>query len=132
MLPLQAKQQKAMKIIPIELKGSDERGYTAEYEHSRKGQQLIVFRKAGSISGRHYHKGMSATKDPELFLLLNGTCIINWRHIDDAELQTATVTGPTRLEIPSMIWHEVVAKTDCTFIEMNSIEEHATDTFFLD
>lgn len=49
MLRLQAKHQKAMKIIPIELKGSDERGYTAEYEHSRKGQQLIVFRKAGSI-----------------------------------------------------------------------------------
>lgn len=121
-----------MKIIPIPLKGLDERGYTAEYEHSRHGQQLIVFRKAGTVSGKHYHKGISATKNPEIFLLLNGCCTVNWKHIDDATTQTANITGPTRLEIPPMIWHEVIANTDCTFIEMNSIDEHAADTFFLD
>lgn len=121
-----------MKIIPIPLKGSDERGYTAEYEHSRAGQQLIVFRKAGTVSGRHYHKGISATKNPELFLLLNGNCTVNWKHIDSNEINTAKITGPTRLEIPPMVWHEVIADTDCTFVEMNSIEEHAADTFFLD
>lgn len=120
-----------MKITPIELKGNDERGYTAEFDNGRPGTQLLLFRKAGSISGRHYHKGLSATKNPEIFIVLYGTCAINWYKIDDPQVQSATVTGPARLEIPPYTWHEVIAETDCTFIEMNSIAEHVADTFYI-
>jgi dTDP-4-dehydrorhamnose 3,5-epimerase-like enzyme len=119
-----------MRIIPIDISGQDDRGFTAEYHHDRSGQQLIIFRKAGTISGRHYHKGLSPTKDPEIFILLTGTCTINWKHINDKELQTVQVSGPVKLEFPTYTWHELVMDTDCACLELNSIEEHKADTFY--
>ena len=119
---------KATQIIPA---GNDERGFSAEFQQERTGTQLIIFRKAGTISGRHYHKGLSATKDPEILLLLSGTCTFNWKHINDTEVLTAEYTGPVKFEIPPYIWHELIPVTDCTFIEQNSIAEHAADTFRL-
>ncbi len=121
-----------MKLTAIPLKGNDERGYTAEYEHERAGLQLLLFRKTGSISGRHYHKGISATKNPEIFIVVNGTCTLNWRHINDATIETMIITGPARVDIPPFIWHEVLADTDCCFLELNSVAEHVADTFYLD
>lgn len=120
-----------MTITPLAATGPDDRGYTCEYLHERMSSQLIIFRKAGTVSGRHYHKGLSATKDPEIFILLQGQCTVNWRHIENTDTQTATITGPTRLDIPPFVWHEVVATTDCTFLELNSIAEHVADTFYL-
>lgn len=121
-----------MIIESLTLSGNDERGFTAEYEHTHAGKELILFRKAGTVSGRHYHKGISKAKDPEILILLNGTCRLNWKHIDEAELQTQLIEGPAKLTIPKLIWHEVVAETDCVFVECNSIEEHVADTFRLD
>ncbi len=121
-----------MTITPIDIKGQDERGYTAEYDHARSGKQLVVHRKAGTVSGRHYHKGLSSTKDPELFILLNGTCTLNWRHIDEEQMHTQLLIAPVQLAIAPYEWHEVITETDCTFLELNSIEEHAADTFYLD
>ncbi|MCB0699597.1 MAG: hypothetical protein H6551_11610 [Chitinophagales bacterium] len=121
-----------IKATPIPPLSEDTRGYTAEFENTRTGKHLIVFRKAGSVSGRHYHKGGSATKNPEILLLLNGTCTFNSKHIDDTEITTAEYTGPVRFEIPPYIWHELIPVTDCTFLEQNSVEEHASDTYRLD
>lgn len=120
-----------IKVTPIVPAGKDERGYTAEFVQERTGTHLIVFRKSGSVSGRHYHKGLSATKDPEILILLNGTCTFNWKHIDDTVMQTAQYKGPVRFEIPAFIWHELIPDTDCIFMELNSIAEHAADTFRL-
>lgn len=118
-----------MKISKIDLSGNDERGYTAEYEHGCSGKQLIIFRKAGTVSGRHYHKGLSKTKDPEIFVLLHGKCTVNWRLTEENEMQTAELEGPVQIEIPVNTWHELVMHTDCVCLEMNSIEEHRNDTF---
>lgn len=120
-----------MKIMKIEISGHDDRGYTAEYYHERIGQSLIVFRKAGTVSGRHYHKGLSLTKNPEIFYLLHGECTLNWRSINEAEVQTTTLTGPVKLEIKPYTWHELIMLTDCTCLELNSIDEHKKDTFYL-
>ncbi len=46
-------------ISPLDPVGTDLRGYTYEYFHERYGHHLIAFRKAGSVSGRHYHKGIA-------------------------------------------------------------------------
>ena len=119
-----------MKIEQIGLAGSDERGYTAEYLHNRAGTQLILFRKAGSVSGRHYHKGLSVTKAPEILILLHGKMRFNWRPVDAAELETAMVEGPAKVEMLAMVWHELVAETDCVLVEMNSIAEHVADTLY--
>lgn len=120
-----------MKATPITPAGEDERGYTAEFAQERTGTHLIVFRKAGTVSGRHYHKGLSQTKDPEILILLSGTCTFSWKNINDNELITEKYTGPVKFEIPKLTWHEIVTDTDCTFMEQNSIAEHAADTFRL-
>lgn len=120
-----------IKVTPIIPAGADERGYTAEFQQERTGTHLIVFRKAGTVSGRHYHKGLSTTKNPEILILLNGTCTFSWKHIEDAAVQTAQYTGPVHFEIPPYVWHELIPDTDCTFMEQNSIAEHAADTFRL-
>ena len=74
---------------------------------------------------------IEASKNPEILILLNGTCTFNWKHIDDTEIKTEQYTGPVHFEIPPYIWHELIPDTDCTFIELNSIAEHAADTFRL-
>lgn len=116
-------------ITFLEKIGKDDRGYTYEYFHERYGRHLIAFRKAGSISGRHYHKGISLTKDPEILILCSGRITVNWRSDNGKEQQSRIVEGPAKIEIPVYTWHEIIAETDATFLEMNSLSEHSADTF---
>lgn len=117
-------------ITVLDKIGSDDRGYTYEYFHERYGRHLICFRKKGSISGRHFHKGQSLTKDPEIIILCSGTMVLNWRENGSSQIVTRIVEGPAKIEIPTYIWHEIVAESDCTFIELNSLSEHQADTFY--
>ena len=107
----------------------DDRGYGCEYEQQRPGKHMLVFTKAGAIRGRHYHKGISPTKNPEIIILISGTTTLRWRHKDGRELESAMVSAPARIEIPPFIWHEFQAQDDCAMIELNSLAEHAADTF---
>lgn len=119
-----------MKISPLPVLSPDERGYTCEYYHGRLGLQLIIFRKAGTVSGRHYHKGISLSKNPEIFILLSGKMTLNWRDVNSTDMQSAHVIGPTKIEIPPYTWHELLMETDCTALELGSITEHKNDTFY--
>ncbi len=110
--------------------GADERGYTYEYFHDRYGRHLLCFRRAGSISGRHYHKGISLSKDPEVLILASGSLILRWKKIHEAKINTTVIDQPCRIEIAYYIWHEIEAVTDCTFIELNALSEHRADTFY--
>lgn len=120
-----------IEVTTITPAGEDDRGFTAEFEQKRTGTHLIVYRRAGTISGRHYHKGISDTKNPEILTLLSGSCTLKWKHIDSDELQSEQYSAPVQLTIPPLVWHEITADTDCTFVEQNSIEEHVADTFRL-
>ncbi len=116
-------------ITQLDKVGSDARGYTYEYFHDRLGRHLVCFRKAGSVSGRHYHKGISLTKNPEILILAQGNLTLNWRPVNETELHSVWVEAPAKIEIPPYIWHELIAVTDCAFIEMCSLSEHQADTF---
>jgi dTDP-4-dehydrorhamnose 3,5-epimerase-like enzyme len=119
-----------MKIIPLEPFSRDDRGYVGEYYHDRIGQHLIVFCNAGAVRGRHYHKGISITKNPEILIVLSGKVIVNWRGLNETTVNSQFVPGPARIEIPAYTWHEFVAETECTFLELNSLSEHKADTFY--
>lgn len=116
-------------VTPLDKISNDERGYTYEYFHERYDRHLLCFRKAGTISGRHYHKGLSLTKNPEILVLVHGNVNLNWKHINSGALQTTWIEAPARIEIPPYIWHELVALSDCSFIELNALSEHQADTF---
>lgn len=117
---------------------ADGLGTTAEVciPHEARPSPLLWitgFRAAGSTSGRHYHKGISPAKSPEVFILLQGRG--RWRIADiqsnttNPTLQEFPIEAPCTVVIHPRIWHELIADTDLTFIELNSMADHAPDTF---
>ncbi len=119
-----------IQVTTLDKIGTDERGYTYEYFHERYGRHLVCFRKAGSISGRHYHKGLSLSKNPEIIILASGAFTLNWREVNGSRIESILIDEPSRIEIPPYIWHELKAVSDCTFIELNAVSEHQADTFY--
>lgn len=121
-----------VEIIPIEKIGEDERGSTHAFETDRSGQFMIAYRKAGSVSGGHYHKGLSSKKNPEKIIIMQGTATINWFHVGSTEKGTLLVKAPSMLIIKPWAWHEVIAETDMVILELNARTDGPGDTFRLD
>lgn len=117
-----------IKVQDLRFIGESDRGSTYEFDCDRQGPFTIGFRKAGSVNGRHYHEGVSPQKDPEVFILLHGTMDVYARNLLNGEEMRSAYHAPVQLEIYPNIWHEIVAVTDITFVELNSIAEHSKDT----
>lgn len=112
----------------LPLIGSDERGSTYRIPTDRHGEFILAYRRPGSSSGRHYHTGKVAYKDPEVLILISGEAIFRWRYLDQGQVQTLSVAAPARVEIDKGVWHELVAVTDCCFWEMNSLADVQGDS----
>ncbi len=118
-----------VQIIPIEQIGEDERGTTHFFETDRTGQFIVAYRKAGSASGRHYHKGRSKNKDPEKIIIMNGEATVNWFDIRGNAQGTYKVSSPAMVVIQPWVWHEVIAETDIVVFELNALEDGKDDTY---
>lgn len=80
-----------VKVIPVQQIGTDERGTTHVFETDRTGQFIVSYRKAGSSSGRHYHKGVSPRKNPEQIIIMQGEATVNWFNVRGDEKGTLKV-----------------------------------------
>ena len=120
-----------IEIIKIDVKAVDERGALYYFSTDRSGEFLLVYRNKGSISGQHYHKGISANKNPEDMLLVQGSFLLQWKEIEGTENGEVEVVAPARILIPAGIWHQVTAQTDIVFIELNSLADGSEDTYRL-
>jgi len=120
-----------IEITKIDLKAVDERGALHYFSTDRSGEFLLVYRNKGSISGQHYHKGISANKNPEDMLLVQGSLLLQWKEIEGTEIGEVEVVAPARVLIPAGIWHQVTAQTDIVFIELNSLADGSEDTYRL-
>jgi dTDP-4-dehydrorhamnose 3,5-epimerase-like enzyme len=118
-------------VSKIDVKAIDERGALHYFSTDRSGEFLLVYRKAGTISGQHFHKGNSAGKNPEEMLLVQGSLTMNWRNLNTEEKGSLTIESPSRVIIEANVWHEVKALTDIIFIELNSLAEGSEDTYRL-
>jgi hypothetical protein len=118
-------------INPIEVKAVDERGALHYFSTDRTGEFLLVYRKAGTISGQHYHKGISAGKNPEDMLLVQGTANLHWKDLKTNKEETVELIAPIRVLIQANVWHELMAITDIVFVELNSLAEGSEDTYRL-
>lgn len=119
-----------VKVIPVKKAGEDERGSTHYFDTERTGQFIIAYRKAGSASGRHYHKGTATKKNPEQIIIMSGEATINWYDVRDKLVRgTAKATAPALVEIQAWAWHEVMADTDIVVFEMNALEDGKEDTY---
>jgi dTDP-4-dehydrorhamnose 3,5-epimerase-like enzyme len=119
----------SVQIHPIDVKAVDERGALHYFATDRTGEFLLVYRNAGTVSGQHYHKGISAGKNPEDMLLVQGKAALHWKDLETMEETTIQLIAPIRVKIPANIWHELTAITDIVFIELNSLSEGSEDTF---
>ena len=115
-------------ITPLELRGEDERGRNYEWQTFRTGTFLLCYPNAGSSSGQHYHEGKSEYKNPEIMYLLSGKAAIHWCPLEEKEIRTEIVEAPARVEIPIRIWHQLEAITDCSFMELNTLEDVKIDS----
>lgn len=110
----------------------DERGPTHYFDTDRSTQFVCGFRKAGSVSARHYHKGLSAGKNPEVMVLFQGEITFNWFDVRNPEIKgTQKVIAPALITVYPYAWHEVLADTDMIFLEQNTLEDGKSDTFWL-
>ncbi|MCW3466808.1 hypothetical protein [Chitinophaga nivalis] len=115
-------------VTPIQLVGEDDRGSNYMWECTRSGDFMLCYRHAGSSSGQHYHEGKSPNKDPEIMFLFSGKAAIHWCPLDGKEIITTEVTAPARVEVPVNVWHQLIAITDCCFIELNSTADVQRDS----
>ena len=118
----------SVKISSIDVKAIDDRGALHYFSTDRTGEFLLVYRKAGTISGQHYHKGISDGKNPEDMLLVQGSAILHWKDLITNKEETITLNAPTRVLINANIWHELTAVTDIVFVELNSLADGSEDT----
>lgn len=118
----------SVQIHPIDIKAVDERGALHYFSTDRTGEFLLVYRNAGTISGQHYHKGISVGKNPEDMLLVQGKAKLHWKDLNTNEENTVELMAPTRVLIPANTWHELIAITDIVFIELNSLSDGSEDT----
>jgi hypothetical protein len=119
----------SVQIIPIDTKAVDERGALHYFSTDRTGEFLLVYRNAGTVSGQHYHKGLSVGKNPEDMLLVQGKANLHWINLETKETQTIELIAPIRVKIHANIWHELIAITDIVFIELNSLSDGSEDTY---
>jgi hypothetical protein len=118
-------------INPIDVKAVDARGALHYFSTDRTGEFLLVYRNAGTVSGQHYHKGISAGKNPEDMLLVQGSATLHWKDLETNKEETVALVAPVRVLINANIWHELIAITDIVFIELNSLAEGSEDTYRL-
>lgn len=118
-------------ITPLERIGMDERGGTYVFDTDRSGQFIVTHRKAGSASGRHYHHGISAKKNPERLILMKGDILVNWRDMKGGGQGSMPASAPALIVIPAWVWHEVIAVTDFTMLELNGMADGQGDTYWV-
>lgn len=120
------------KIEPLHIFAEHERGKTLLFDNERTGEFILGYRNKDSISGRHYHKGVALNKNPEILILISGAIQLKTIDLTTKKEQSTKIDTPSRIEIPAMVWHEVIALTDCVFLETNSINDCDTDTYRLE
>lgn len=121
-----------VEVISVGKIGEDERGATHYFTTDRTGEFIIAYRKTGSASGRHYHKGTAINKNPEQIIIMSGEATINWFDVRDESIRgSVRAVAPARVHIQAWAWHEVTADTDIVVFELNALEDGKEDTYRL-
>jgi len=111
-------------------KNKTEKGWNISiYPYKTQGLGLFS-RKEGIVSGKHYHKGNSPSRNPEKGILISGKAKFYCKNLLTEEEQEYHVEAPMSWEIFPMIYHEMHMITDCTFVERIH-EQDKEDFFFL-
>lgn len=117
--------------MPLRLISTNEHASTYRIPLHGCQEGLLGMRKAGAWFGGHYHKGAQPNKSPEKLVLLQGEVKIFLRDVHSLEESEHTLMGPQEIHIKPNVWHKLLAISDVLFLEMNSLEEHVADTYYI-
>lgn len=117
-------------IEPLPLIGENEKGTTWRLPARPTAEWMAGHRAAGIEFGRHYHRGLSPAKAPEVFVLLSGRVALWCIDVQDGTAFRTEVQAPARIIVHPYLWHSFRALEPIVFVEQNSLEEHAADTFY--
>lgn len=120
----------SVRVKSINLLSENDQASTYTFNNEADKEYILAYRKAGSVSGNHYHSGSSEGKNPERLLLVSGKAKLKWRKVDDKEWQSSEISAPCMLEIFPNTVHTLTAISDISFLEFNSLEDHKQDTFY--
>ncbi len=111
---------------------NDERGISYDFSTRQSGYFIVIHRKRGTISGKHYHKGEMVSKAPEIIYLVSGDIKLTARDIKTGEQEVFDLSEGVKIEIPPNMYHELEAKTDIIFLELltdkKDFEKYKSDT----
>lgn len=119
-----------VRIAALSEIGSKGGNKTLRIDFKKAQEGICAYREKESFSGNHYHKGKSPSKMPETIALLSGTLRLRAENIKSSERFEQEVSAPACIQISANIWHAIKAESDIVFVEMNSLEEHAADTYY--
>jgi hypothetical protein len=120
-----------VKLYPLDPIGNNEQGRTLSLPGTIQNRGMLsAFRYAGSVSGRHFHKGLVPEKDPEMLILLSGKAELFYQDLITHQSTTHQLSEPSLIHIYPYTWHELKAVTNIQFVEMNSLQSHEIDTFY--
>ncbi len=117
-------------INSIAMIGENERGVTYAATAESRDDFLIIHRNADTLNGCHYHKGSVEHKNPEILYMIKGEANLYCYDLISGEEENFTLKSYTHVEIYPYVWHELKAKSDIIFLEMNALEAHQKDTFY--
>ncbi|MCD6367602.1 MAG: hypothetical protein J7L45_00790 [Candidatus Aenigmarchaeota archaeon] len=121
-----------LEIIKHKPDYSDERGYIHNTFKGEDAKQVtVLFRKAGTISGNHYHKGEDPSKNPEKFLIIKGKMKFRAESLEGELLREEIVDDLTEIRIPPFVKHTFEALEDTWFIEYRKtpFDKNNPDTY---
>lgn len=121
-----------IKIIKITPQQPDERGLAYAFSTRNSSFFNVLKRKKGSISGKHYHKGFSKSKSPEILYLIEGKAKMFVKEVESGIIEEFFIEENNLIKIPAWIYHEVHAITDIIFLEIYIEEsDFKKDTYYL-
>lgn len=109
-----------VKITHVNPLREDKRGLAYGFTLRESKYFVVLNRKKGTISGKHYHKGTLKSKSPELFYLAKGKIRLVVKSIKTGKSEEHYVQENNIIEIPAMVYHEVHALTDIILLEFNT------------
>lgn len=99
------------------------RGNAYGFYFGNRNHLTVLHRKAGTVSGDHFHKGETQSKSPENFYLVAGKVRIFVRDIKTQIEETHEIEENHKISIPPFIYHAFIALTDIILLEFNLAEE---------
>lgn len=114
-------------IEPLNKIGEDSRGETFTFDVRSRPSYMLVKRKAGTVSGNQYHWGLNEGTKTRIFILIEGTIELHYRHVDDLETLVKTIEAPCKVVVHPFVVHAVKGVTDFVMVEQNSLEDLKED-----